>query len=186
MGGSEPGVPEVWNTSIKIAKNWEAALDAATTPSTRKVALRSAIMMGIDKGSAFEIFSRLSRVGLGGRLAGGRQYVSWIHEVDFGRAVEFLIDRSDMCGAVNVCSPNPLPQADFARGIRDAWHVPVGLPAAPWMIELGAWALNGDSELVMKSRRVVPTRLLESGFGFQFPQWPAAAVDLVARMRSSR
>jgi uncharacterized protein (TIGR01777 family) len=185
MGGTEPGVPAVWNFSIKIAKNWERAFFEANTPQTRKVALRSAIMMGIDKDSAFEIFSRLTKIGLGGALAGGRQYVSWIHELDFVRAIEFLIDHTELDGPVNVSAPNPVPQADFARAMRKAWHVPFGLPAAEWMIAIGAWALNGDTELVMKSRRVVPTRLLEHGFEFQFPTWPEAAKDLVARMRSS-
>ncbi len=183
LGGSEPGVPATWNFSIQIAKNWEKALMEANTPQTRKVALRSAIMMGIDKDSAFEIFSRLARLGLGGSLAGGRQYVSWIHELDFTRAIEFIIDHSEMEGTVNVCSPNPLPQAEFARGLRRAWGVRFGLPATEWMAAVGAWAMNGDTELVMKSRRVIPTRLLHLGFRFEFPSWPEAAQDLVARMR---
>lgn len=183
MGGSEPDAPATWNFSFQIAKNWEKALFEAATPSTRKIALRTAIMMGVDKESAFEIFSRLARIGLGGTFAGGRQYVSWIHELDFARAIEFLIDRADLEGPVNICTPNPLPQAEFARSLRQAWKVPFGLPAAEWMIAIGAWALNGDTEIVMKSRRVVPTRLLESGFQFRFPYWAEAAKDLADRMR---
>jgi len=185
IGGGEPGAPEVWNYSIKIAKSWETELERAQTPRTRKVAMRTAIMMGIDRDSAFDIFSRLARVGLGGKLGSGGQYVSWIHELDLARAVEFLIE-SELSGPVNISSPNPLSQAEFARGLREAWGVPIGLPAAPWMVSLGAWVLNGDSELVMKSRRVIPTRLSEAGFELRFPNWPEAARDLVKTMRGGR
>ena len=183
MGGSEPGVPAVWNFSIKIAQGWEKCLMEANTPQTRKIALRSAIMMGVDKDSAFEIFSRLTRLGLGGTLGSGKQYVSWIHEVDFVRSMEFLIDHPELEGPINICAPNPLPQVDFARAMRRAWRIPFGLPAAPWMIAIGAWFLNGDTELVMKSRRVIPKRLEKAGFKFQFPAWPEAAQDLVDKMR---
>jgi uncharacterized protein len=182
LGGSEPGVPKVWNYSIQIAKNWEAELEKAATPATRKVALRTAIMMGIDKDSAFDIFSGLTRQGPGGKLGTGRQYVSWVHEQDLVRAIEFIIE-SDLAGAVNISAPNPLPQAEFAKDLRRAWGIGFGLPAMPWMINLGAWVLNGDSELVMKSRRVVPHRLLEAGFKFDFPEWGPAAKDLADQMR---
>jgi NAD dependent epimerase/dehydratase family enzyme len=182
LGGDEPGVPRVWNYSIQIAKNWEAELDAAETPHTRRVALRAAIMMGVDQASAFEILSGLARRRLGGRLGSGRQYVSWIHEVDFVRALDFLIE-SDLAGPVNVCAPHPLPQVRFARELREAWGVRVGLPAMPWMVALGAWVMDADSELVMKSRHVVPRRLQEAGFEFEFPEWGPAVRDLVARMR---
>jgi len=184
LGGGEPGVPDVWNFSIKIAKNWAAELDAADVPGTRKIALRTAIMMGIDKDSAFDIFSGLARLGLSGRIGNGRQFVSWIHEVDLARSVAFLIE-SDISGPVNLASPNPVTQAEFAKDLRAAWGVRFGLPATPWMAAIGAWFLNGDTELVMKSRRVVPTRLTEAGFQFQFPSWPAAAQDLVNQMRQS-
>ena len=184
LGGGEPGVPDVWNFSIKIAKNWEAELDAADVPGTRKVALRTAIMMGIDKDSAFDIFSGLARLGLSGKIDSGRQFVSWIHEVDLARSVEFLIE-SDLSGPVNLASPNPVTQAEFAKELREAWGVRFGLPATSWMAAIGAWFLNGDTELIMKSRRVVPTRLTEAGFQFQYPNWPTAAQDLVLRMRQT-
>jgi hypothetical protein len=181
LGGGEPGVPSGWNYSIKIAKTWEAELEAADVPGIRKIALRTAIMMGTDKDSAFDIFSGLARLGLSGKIGSGHQYVSWIHEVDLARAVEFLI-KSDISGPVNLSSPNPVTQAEFAKGLREAWGIHFGLPAAPWMVAIGAWFLNGDTELVMKSRRVVPTRLTQAGFHFQYPAWPAAAQDLVRRM----
>jgi uncharacterized protein (TIGR01777 family) len=184
LGGGEPGVPEVWNFSIQIAKNWEAELDAAEVPGTRKIALRTAIMMGIDKDSAFDIFSGLAGLGLSGKIGNGQQFVSWIHEVDLARSVEFLIE-SDISRPVNLASPNPVAQAEFAKDLRAAWGVQFGLSATPWMAAIGAWLLNGDTELVMKSRRVIPTRLTQAGFQFKYPTWSEAARDLAARLSSS-
>ncbi|MEU0213182.1 TIGR01777 family oxidoreductase [Streptomyces canus] len=183
IGGSEPGVPDYWSYSVEIAANWERAQDRAVTPQTRKVALRSAMVMSPDPGGVFDVLSWLARLGLGGPVAGGAQYVSWIHDRDFVRAVEFLVDRDDLTGPVNLAAPQPLPQRAFMRALRSAWGVPVGLPATRWMAELGAFALRSDTELLLKSRRVVPGRLLEEGFAFQHPAWPEAAADLVRRGR---
>lgn len=182
LGGDEPGAPPKWVASIEIAKAWERTLDEAHTPHTRKVALRSAMTMSPDPGSVFDVLAWLARRGLGGRWGNGRQYVSWIHEHDFCTAVQFLIERDDFEGAVNLCSPNPLPQAEFARLLREAVGAKFGLSATAWMIELGTWALRTESELVMKSRRVVPGRLLEAGFLFRFPEWGSAAKELVGRL----
>ncbi len=184
LGGDEPGAPPKWNASIAIAKAWENALDAVSTPHTRKIALRSAMTMSADAGSVFDVLSRLTRRGLGGTLGSGRQYVSWIHEDDFAAAVQFLIDREDLAGAVNVCAPEPLPQSEFARALRAAWGVPIGLPAPAVLIEMGTWAMRTESELVLKSRRVVPRRLLEAGFRFRHPSWSEAARELAGRLRT--
>ncbi|MFJ3955081.1 TIGR01777 family oxidoreductase [Streptomyces libani] len=186
IGGSEPGVPDYWAFSVEIAKEWERAQEQAATPDTRKVALRSAMVMSPDRGGVFDVLLRLARLGLGGPVAGGAQYVSWIHDRDFVRAVEFLVDRSDLTGPVNLAAPGPLPQRDFMRALRAAWGVPVGLPATKWMAELGAFALRSDTELLLKSRRVVPGRLLEAGFAFEKEAWPKAAEDLVRRVRGAR
>ncbi len=180
MGGDEPGIPELWGKSVAIAKGWEQVLWEAEVPGVRRVALRSAMTMSVDEGSVFNVLSRLARRGLGGRVGSGRQYVSWIHEHDFVKAIQFLIDY-EVDGAVNLCSPNPLPQAEFARELREAWGMSFGLPAAEWMIELGCWAMRTESELVLKSRRVVPGRLMDMGFQFDFPIWRDAAMDLVRR-----
>ncbi len=181
IGGDESGVPGYWAYSIQIARNWEAEQEQADTPGTRKVALRSAMVMSPDRGGVFDVLSWLARLGLGGPVAGGRQYVSWIHDGDFVRAVEFLIGRADIEGAVNLAAPGPLPQREFMRTLRAAWHMPVGLPATRWMAEIGAYAMRSDTELLLKSRRVVPGRLLESGFTFDYPDWRSAAADLVPR-----
>lgn len=186
IGGSEPGVPDYWAYSVEIAKAWERAQEEADTPHTRKVALRSAMVMSPDRGGVFDVLLRLARLGLGGPVAGGAQYVSWIHDRDFVRAVEFLIDRGDLTGPVNLAAPEPLPQRAFMRALRSVWGVPVGLPATKWMAEIGAFALRSDTELLLKSRRVVPGRLLDEGFTFAYPRWPEAADDLVRRVRLRR
>lgn len=183
IGGSESGVPGYWGYSVDIATAWEREQDQADTPHTRKVALRSAMVMSPDRGGVFDVLLRLARLGLGGPVAGGAQYVSWIHDHDFVRAVEFLVARDDLAGPVNLAAPAPLPHRAFMRALRRAWGVPVGLPATKWMAELGAFALRSDTELLLKSRRVVPGRLLDAGFAFEHPEWPEAAADLVRRAR---
>ncbi|MEB8339529.1 epimerase [Streptomyces endophyticus] len=186
IGGAEPGVPDYWAYSVEIAKNWEREQERAATPQTRKVALRSAMVMSPDRGGVFDYLLWLARLGLGGPVAGGAQYVSWIHDRDFVRAVEFLIGRDDISGAVNLAAPGPLPQREFMRALRAAWGMPVGLPATRWMAEVGALALRSDTELLLKSRRVVPGRLRDAGFTFDHGAWPQAAADLVGRTRRER
>ncbi|MEU6530738.1 TIGR01777 family oxidoreductase [Streptomyces sp. NPDC046928] len=186
IGGREPDVPGYWSYSVDIAKAWERALDEADTPGTRKVALRSAMVMSPDRGGVFDVLLRLARLGLGGPVAGGRQYVSWIHEHDFVRAAEHLIARDDLAGPVNLAAPEPLPQRAFMSALRSAARVPVGLPATKTMAEIGAFVLRSDTELLLKSRRVVPGRLLDAGFRFTRPDWPDAARELVGRRREVR
>ena len=183
LGGGEPGAPDTWNFSIDVAKNWERAAQEVPTPNTRLVLLRSAITMNPDPGSAFCMLLNLVRAGLGGTSGDGRQFVSWMHEEDFVRAVYWLMEHDELNGPVNLASPHPLPNRDFMRALRAAWKMPVGMPAAQWMLEIGAWLLRTETELVLKSRRVVPARLLSSGFEFRFPEWPTAARDLCQRWR---
>ncbi|MFI9565878.1 DUF1731 domain-containing protein [Streptomyces rishiriensis] len=184
IGGAEPGVPAYWGYSVDIARAWEREQERADTPLTRKAALRSAMVMSPDRGGVFDVLSRLARLGLGGPVAGGAQYVSWIHDHDFVRAVEFLIARDDLDGPVNLAAPSPLPHSAFMRALRGAWGVRAGLPATRWMAGLGAFALRSDAELLLKSRRVVPGRLLDAGFAFEHPEWPQAAAELVRRVRA--
>ncbi|MFJ4188365.1 TIGR01777 family oxidoreductase [Kitasatospora sp. NPDC089509] len=183
IGGEEPDAPPSWRYSIDIARAWEGAQSAADTPRTRRLALRTAVVLGPERGGALDSLSWLARLGVGGPIAGGAQYVSWIHERDFARAVEFLIAHEEIDGPVNLAAPNPLPQREFMRELRAAWGMPLALPASRWMAELGAFALRSESELLLKSRRVVPGRLLEAGFAFEHPDWPRAARDLVRRLR---
>jgi uncharacterized protein (TIGR01777 family) len=184
IGGGEPDAPDTWRFSIDVARAWEAALAAAEVPGTRKVALRAAMVMSPDRGGIFDTLLGLVRRGLGGTSGDGRQYLSWVHDADFVRAVEWLLAHEEVSGAVNVAAPAPLPNAEFMRALREAWGTRVGLPATRWMLEIGAVFMRTETELVLKSRRVVPGRLLESGFEFQQPSWPEAARDLVARWRA--
>jgi uncharacterized protein len=186
LGGAETTVPDSWRFSIEVATLWEETFFASDTPKTRKVALRSAMTMSSDRGGVFDALLRLVRFGMGGRFGSGQQYVSWVHEADFVRAVEFLIANERIDGVVNVASPNPLTNAEFMKNLRDAWGTRVGLPATEWMLEVGALFLRTETELILKSRRVVPGRLLREGFTFEFPEWREAAKELVARWRQRR
>lgn len=183
LGGEEPDSPPTWRASIEIAKAWEAAALERQTDGTRLVLLRSALTLSPDRGSVFDVLCSLASRGLGGQLGSGRQFVSWVHEDDFCRAVEFLIHEPSLAGPVNISAPNPLPQAEFARHLRKALGVPIGLPASEWMVEIGTRLKRTESELVLKSRRVVPGRLLAHWFEFDFPDWDRAAADLVRRWR---
>ena len=184
IGGNEPDAPASWRFSIDVARAWERAAEESCPAGTRLVPLRAAMVMSPDPGGIFETLLRLARLGLGGPVAGGRQYVSWIHERDFVRALYWLIAHREFSGAVNLAAPNPLPYRDFMRTLRRAAGMPIGLPATKWMLALGTWALRTESELVLKSRRVVPGRLLESGFAFAYPTWEGAASELVERARN--
>lgn len=186
VGGSEPDAPDTWRFSIDVATSWERAAAEVDTPRTRKVSMRAAIVMSPDRGGAFDILLKLVRLGLGGRAGGGRQYVSWIHGKDFVRAVRWVIERDDLSGPINFAAPLPLPNADFMRALREAQGVRLGLPATELMLEVGARLMRSETELILKSRRVVPGRLLESGFSFQYPTWPEAARDLCGRWREGR
>jgi len=144
------------------------------------VLLRSAITMSPDAGGPFDVLLGLVRCGLGGTAGDGHQFVSWVHHVDFVRAVGWLIDRDDISGAVNIAAPEPLPNAEFMRVLREAWGARLGVPVRGWMLDLGARLKRTETELVLKSRRVVPARLLDGGFDFRYPHWADAARNLVA------
>jgi uncharacterized protein len=183
LGGSEEGVPDTWRFSIDVAKSWEQAANEAIVPRTRKVLLRSAMTMSPDRGGVFDALLGLVRWGLGGSDGDGRQYVSWIHDRDFIRAAYWLVDHAEFEGPVNLAAPNPVPNAEFMRTLRAAWGIGFGLPATKWMLEVGTFLMRTETELVLKSRRVVPGRLVQSGFVFQFPTWSDAATDLCHRWR---
>jgi uncharacterized protein len=183
IGGGEPDAPREWDFSIEVAKAWEKAVDDARTPRTRKVKMRSAIVMSAHRGAPFSIYLTLVRLGLGGRHGDGRQWVSWIHEQDFVRAVEWLIDHRFTDGVINLAAPNPITNTEFLESIRRAWGRHVGLPASKWMLEIAAFVHRTETELLLKSRRVVPRRLLQGGFRFGYPSWAEAAGELCERIR---
>jgi uncharacterized protein len=175
--------PEKWNWTVQLVRDWEAAFFDTPTPRTRKVALRTSLVFNPAPGSIFAVLSRLVRVGLGGTQGNGRQFVSWMHETDFARAIEFLIDHDEIEGPVNLAAPHPLPNREFMAAFREAWQMPNGLWAPAPAIAIGSFFLRTEPELVLKSRYVVPGRLLSAGFEFEFPTWPEAVADLVRQWK---
>jgi uncharacterized protein (TIGR01777 family) len=186
LGGCEPDAPDTWKFSIDVARAWEEAFTRIPLARTRKVVLRSAMTFAPDPGGVFDALAGLVRRGLGGSAGDGRQFVSWIHYEDFIAAISWLIDQEDIEGAVNIASPNPLPNGDFMRILRESYGASFGLPANKWMLEVGALFLRTETELILKSRRVVPGRLLKSGFQFRFPEWKGAADNLCRQWKSRR
>ena len=167
--------------SVDVCQKWEATLLAAKTPLTRKVALRSAMVMGPGSDGVFGAFHRLARLKLGGTLGHGRQFVSWVHYLDFLRALEFILEKDHVTGPVNISSPNPIINRDFMRILREADRQSIGLPTPAWMLAMGAIFLRTETELVLKSRRVIPGRLLAEGFVFDHPYWEGAVRYLLGK-----
>lgn len=186
IGGGEPDAPDTWRFSIDVARAWERVLHEADTPGTRKVELRAAMVMSPDADGVFDTLVGLVRRGLGGRAGSGRQYVSWVHYLDFLNAIDWLVTHEEVTGPVNIASPAPLPNAAFMAALRRACGVSIGLPAAEWMLEIGACVMGTETELLLKSRRVIPGRLLKMGFTFLHPDWEEASRDLVREWRALR
>jgi uncharacterized protein (TIGR01777 family) len=167
--------------SVHVATEWERVFNEASTPRTRKAALRSAMVLGHAKNSVLPNLLRLGRLGLVGSLAGGSQFVSWIHQEDFCRAVEWIMEHESLSGAVNLAAPNPVTNAEFMAAIRRVCRAPFGLPAPRWLLEIGAFFMRTETELIIKSRRVIPGKLLANGFTFLHPHLLPAIEQLVNR-----
>ena len=185
----QAGLPETWSFSVDVAHKWEEAFHATPTPNTRKITLRSSMVMSPDPGGVFSVLSGLTRAGLGGTEGPGTQFVSWMHDQDYALATDLLLAHPEIAeetaGIVNMTAPGPLPNRELMHELRRAWRVPIGLPTTSWMLEIGAVFLRTETELILKSRRVVPAVLLKHGFQFRFPSWPEAADDLVSRLRAT-
>jgi len=184
--GEIGGTPEARDEfSVEVATAWERVFNEAQTPNTRKVAMRSAMVLGQGRNSVFPALRNLVRCGLGGRMASGRQFASWIHEVDFCRAVDWLLEHGELNGVFNLAAPNPLTNREMMSTLRRIIGVPFGLPASLWMLEIGAFFLRTETELVIKSRRVVSSRLPQSGFQFRFKLIEDAFRDLASETGAS-
>ena len=181
--GEDPETPRVWKEISRLVQEWEKALYSFSTDQTRKVLIRCGVVMGLRKGSAFDIFVKLSRWGLGGTIASGKQRVSWIHESDFVNSIRYLLENKSITGPVNLCAPYPLSQKEFMKILREVMGVKFGLPATKWMVELSSYLTRIDSELSLKSRYIIPKVLLDNKFHFQFPYWKEAAKDLFSRWK---
>lgn len=164
--------------SVGVGKAWEETFFAAPV-SVRRVALRTAMVMGRGAGGPFSVFRTLARVGLGGAMGPGTQRVSWLHVEDFVAALRFLIERRDLDGAINLVAPDVPTNAEFMRTLRGAIGMPIGLPAPTPLMTIGAFFMRTETELPLKSRWVAPGRLRDAGFAFAHPTWVAAARNLV-------
>lgn len=185
--GADPAAKDAF--SIEIAKAWEEEFEKAGSKAggrgPRQIVLRSAMVLGHGRNSVFPTLVRLVRLGLGGAMGGGRQYMSWIHQTDFCRAIEWLIQHETFSGVVNLAAPGPVTNAEWMAMLRAACGRRIGLPAAAWMLEVGAFLMRTETELVIKSRRVVSRRLREGGFDFRFPELRGAMAELLSA-RGSR
>jgi uncharacterized protein (TIGR01777 family) len=163
--------------SMDVCKQWEACFNGFQLPHTRKIILRTSIVLG-SSGGALPVLVNLARAGLGGKQGSGKQYVSWIHENDFCRAVEFLINDRHAEGIFNVCAPGPVPNKEFMQSLRSANKIKIGIPIPVTLLKLGAIFIQTESELILKSRKVYPKRLLDKHFVFQFADANAALEDI--------
>ena len=192
--------------SVAVARAWEQAFFAATTPATRRIAIRTAIVLG--DGSALVPLLRLARFGLGGpqwdtpwfstrarrasgtqhefRARWGAQRFSWIHLDDVAGALDLLEARGDLDGVVNLSAPEAVTNVELMREIRRAVRMPFGLPAPRPVLEVGAWLIRTETELLLKSRWVAPERLLAVGYTFQHPQLGDAIRRIVTERRGVR
>lgn len=152
--------------SMNVAKSWETSFFEIETPKTLKTAIRTSIVLG-KKGGAFLPLKNLTKFGFGGKQGNGNQFVSWIHEEDFARAIEFIIDKK-LTGNINIVSPKPIKNTEFMKTLRKSLKVPVGIPVNDRLLKIGAKLIGTESELVLKSRNVIPKRLNENGFNFEY------------------
>ena len=166
--------------SVDVCKKWEQAFGEEETPDTRKVALRIAIVLG-KNGGALQPLKQLTKVGFGGKQGKGNQYFSWLHEEDFCRMIQFLIGNKELKGVYNAAAPNPIPNKGVMKMLRNELGIPFGLPMPEWLLTIGARIIQTETELILKSRRVVPKRLLEAGFQFKHPGLKGALNDILVQ-----
>lgn len=164
--------------SMNIAKSWEKTFNHSVNPNTKKIILRTSIVLG-KNGGAFIPLKRLTKLGLGGSQWHGNQKVSWIHEEDFARAVEFIIDK-EFEGVFSVVSPKPTDNKTLMKVLRKAFKIPIGISHPKWLLKLGAWLIGTETELILKSRNVIPKKLTASGFTFRYPHI-VDAIDVLVK-----
>lgn len=168
--------------SLEVAHGWEDAFQKAYQDNdltkTRGLLLRTAMVFGTETDGVYETLRKLARRGLGGTMGHGRQFVSWLHAADFCRITEWLIENKEAEGIYNLAAPHPLPNREMMMAVRQASGAKWGLPATRWMLEVGSFFLRTETELVVKSRRVEPERLLKEGYRFQYSDLPTALADL--------
>ncbi|CAI2765519.1 TIGR01777 family oxidoreductase [Flavobacterium collinsii] len=164
--------------SINVALSWEKAFFKTKTPKTLKTSLRTSIVLG-KKGGAFIPLKTLAKIGFGGKQGKGNQFISWIHEDDFANAIEFILEK-EITGVINIVSPSPIPNIDFMKKLQKAVGFPFGIPLNTFFLEIGSFFIRTETELVLKSRNVIPKRLLEKNFKFKFENIDSAFQNLLS------
>lgn len=165
--------------SMNVAQSWEKAFFKTETPNTLKTALRTSIVLG-KNGGAFIPLKTLAKIGLGGKQGKGNQFISWIHEEDFANAVNFIIQK-EITGVVNIVSPNPISNAEFMQKLQNSVGFPFGIPINAFLLKIGSFLIRTETELVLKSRNVIPKRLLDSGYKFKFGNLDIAFQNLLSK-----
>ena len=169
--------------SCEVAQAWEDAFFGADVPAaTRKLALRIGMVLANEKATVYDVLRKLTAYGMGGTMGSGNQRISWIHMEDFLRAVDFALGDPFLDGTINVTAPEFPTNREWMRTFREAVGMPLGLPAAVWMLKIGARFMNTETELVTKSRWADPVRLRDAGFRWRW----ARTVDAVANLNSRR
>lgn len=163
--------------SVDVCQKWEAMFNSIDTPATRKILLRTGIVLG-NQGGPLRPLKMMAKLGAGGKQGSGNQYCSWLHETDFVQIVDFLITHPETTGVYNVTAPVPVKNKLFMRALRQATGIPFGIPMPAALLEIGAHIIQTETELILKSRRVVPARLLQAGYRFRFPTIEQALDDL--------
>jgi uncharacterized protein len=164
--------------SVDVATNWEKTFFSFDLQNTRQVALRIAIVLGKD-GGVMTPYRNLVKFGLGGNQGNGKQMFSWIHVEDLFQIVLFLKDRKDLSGVFNCSSPAPVSNDEFMNTLRKTMGVPFGLPSPKWMLEIGSILIKTETELVLKSRWVLPERLQREGYTFVYPTLDKTLQDIL-------
>lgn len=165
--------------SIEVCKIWEKTFFDQQTPNTRKIALRIGIVLGRTDGALPRLVN-LVKTGMGGQQGDGQQYVSWVHEQDVVKTTEWLMQHPEIDGVVNCTAPEPVKNTELMKKLRHAIGIPFGLPAPAWLLEMGAAVIGTETELILKSRWVLPKRLVDAGFQFQFAKVEHALKDILS------
>lgn len=165
--------------SVDVCKKWEESFNKFALPRTRKVILRTAIVLG-NTGGALQPLKRLVKMGLGGKQGNGQQYFSWLHENDFNRIVEYCILNDQIKGVYNAAAPHPVMNITLMSLLRKAYKMPIGIPTPKLLLEIGALIIRTETELVLKSRFVVPTKFLDTGFLFKFENLEEALSEITS------
>lgn len=171
--------------SVQVCKRWEAAFNETKTPHTRKAILRIAVTIG-HQGGVMVPFMNLMKFGLGGYQGSGQQKFSWVHIDDICGMIEWLYTHPELDGTFNCSAPHPVTNREFMRALRKAAGHFFGLPAFPWMLKIGARIMGTEAELLLKSRWVLPTRALQAGFVFRYPELQPAMKQIIGKLPRRR